>query len=208
MNSDYSFSGLNLSHLLTASLNAVADAQQAFLLTQTKAILDTCFTYDAHLDVYTPIVLTMTLTRSFVVADNNQNDPNSLQKFTTDFYLPLITVIPINLLGLETVDLDFSVEVSHQYLKKTEASFDKKLVPSQSANIMGKIATPKKNKVQGNDGQEKQTSNSFNISVETVPITLTLGLLSIINLYTQSITPTKEPSIDENPVVPTANQTK
>jgi hypothetical protein len=119
------FTGLPMDSLIGAPLNAAANANAAMAVTQTKFILDTCFykteitpsttspTYE-----YKPIMIQMSLTRGVITPGKPEAEtptPPTITPVVTTFDLPLITIIPINSLGVDTVDVTFEMEVKSSF---------------------------------------------------------------------------------------------
>ena len=114
------FSGLPMESLIGGPLNAAAKANSAMALTQTRFMLDTCFNM-AKEDKdgktiptqYEPIMIDMILTRSVISED--KDGKVSVTPASTKFTLPLLTILPINSLAVETVDINFEMEVKSSF---------------------------------------------------------------------------------------------
>ena len=114
------FSGLPMESLIGGPLNAAAKANSAMALTQTRFMLDTCFNM-AKKDKggneiptqYEPIMIDMILTRSVISED--KDGKVSVIPASTKFTLPLLTILPINSLAVETVDINFEMEVKSSF---------------------------------------------------------------------------------------------
>ena len=114
------FSGLPMESLIGGPLNAAAKANSAMALTQTMFMLDTCFkkknisgSEKPPVYNYEPIMIDMVLTRSVITQgmDTTKGIPQASTKFT----LPLLTILPINSLAVETVDINFEMEVEASF---------------------------------------------------------------------------------------------
>ena len=129
------FSGLPMESLIGGPLNAAAKANSAMALTQTRFMLDTCFNM-AKEDKdgktiptqYEPIMIDMILTRSVISED--KDGKVSVTPASTKFTLPLLTILPINSLAVETVDINFEMEVKSSFSeddnKTSESARDRK----------------------------------------------------------------------------------
>ena len=109
------FSGLPLEDLIGGPLNAEAKANASMSFVQTKFIMDTCFETVENEDVnknvtYKPKMITMVLERSFMDYDKKSGE-TVLNKVTTTFNLPLLTIIPIKCLAVKSMDVGFEMEV-------------------------------------------------------------------------------------------------
>src|SRR5699024_4477592 len=134
------FSGLPMSSLIGAPLNAAAKANSAMAVTQTKFILDTCFEHQSDPDNpdnqtdYNPIMINMTLTRPIIhppedapTEDNPNPAPSGIDTATTTFNLPLLTVIPINSLGVDNATVTFEMEVKSSYSEQQTVKHEKEM---------------------------------------------------------------------------------
>ena len=171
------FSGLPMESLIGGPLNAAAKANSAMALTQTRFMLDTCFNM-AKEDKdgktiptqYEPIMIDMILTRSVISED--KDGKVSVTPASTKFTLPLLTILPINSLAVETVDINFEMEVKSSFSeddnKTSESassgsgSFETKLGWGPlSVSIKGSASYSSKDSATHNTHYEK--SNSPNI---------------------------------------------
>lgn len=94
------FSGLPMEDLIGGPLNAVAKANASMSSVQAKFILDTCFTVEQG--VRTPVMVKMILSMASVDDTESQD---------MVFQVPLISLLPIYPLGIDSVDVDFNMEV-------------------------------------------------------------------------------------------------
>lgn len=147
------FSGLPMEDLIGGPLNAAAKANAAMALTQTRFLLETCFSCDAKTKSYTPIMIEMSLERPALVSKDGKTF--GMQTVKTQFNLPLLTVIPINSLGVDNVTIDFEMEVKSSYSEtenttkedetKAEATLEGKLGWGPlSVSIKGTAVIPQK----------------------------------------------------------------
>ena len=112
-----------------------------------KAGGETLYADDAPADSepimeYKPIMITMSLTRGVITPGSAATpaqpaQPAKIQNVKTTFRLPLITIIPINSLGVDNVDINFEMEVKSSFSEDqenksentvhTESSFEAKV---------------------------------------------------------------------------------
>lgn len=198
------FTGLPMNDLIGGPLNAAAKANAAMALTQTKFMLDTCF-YPTQTSPpgtkggYTPIMINMKLTRG---SSTQQTSPPS-DKFTQNyinFDLPLLTIIPLNSLAVQTVDINFEMEVKSSYSEDQSKASEEKV--SAGGSFSAKLGWgPLSVEVKGNASYDKSDSSNFSTHYEksnsakyTVNVTagqlpLPKGVNTIIEAYTRAITP-------------------
>jgi hypothetical protein len=239
------FSGLPMEALIGGPLNAAANANSAMALTQTKFMLDTCFTktpvaltaavagtagsapgvtpvvpevpgtpeIPAH-DNYSPIMIVMSLTRGVItpaapaLMDNTVTPPTVItpatptiiQNMTTQFNLPLLTIVPLNSLAVETVDITFEMEVKSSFSEEQSDTQEKNVQASASfeakigwgpisATIKGSASYDQKDSSTHNTHYQKSNSAKYTVNVHAGQLPLPKGVNTIIEAFTQSIQP-------------------
>ena len=108
---------LDLDSLVSAPLIAAAKANEAILKQQTQFILDTCFTVDEG--IQTPVMVKMRLSRPSIDY-TKPNDELSLESQDLVFQVPLISLLPINSIGVNSIDVDFNMEVTSMKSSSSE----------------------------------------------------------------------------------------
>ena len=198
------FSGLPMESLIGGPLNAAAKANSAMALTQTKFLLDTCFNRkplegDKGYE-YTPIMIEMVLTRSVISPGEKPEDEPKIAPASTKFTLPLLTILPINSLAVETVDVSFEMEVKSSFSEddtkekssesKGEGSFETKLGWGPlSVSIKGSASYSSKDSETHNTHYEKSNSAKYTVNVHAGQLPLPKGVNTIIEAFTQAIQP-------------------
>jgi hypothetical protein len=234
------FSGLPMDSLIGGPLNAAANANSAMALTQTKFMLDTCFTLirvpailasegkpevkdatgvvtapgeSAHpameaYDNYSPIMIVMSLTRGVITpgvavtdaAGVTTTTATTIQTLTTQFNLPLLTIIPLNSLAVTTVDITFEMEVNSSFDErqtdtkesesKGEGSFEAKVGWGPiSVTIKGSASYDSKDSSTHDTHYQKSNSAKYTVNVTAGQLPLPKGVNTIIEAFTQSISP-------------------
>lgn len=226
------FSGLPMDALIGGPLNAAANANAAMALTQTKFLLDTCFSkthvdkqdevkgvpevidsatgmvitpgviatpeIPAH-DDYAPIMIVMSLSRPLII-EGSSSTPAEIKNISSQFNLPLLTIIPLNSLAVETVDISFDMEVKSSFSEdlteeksrqiKAEASFEAKAGWGPcSVSIKGSASYDSKDSSTHNTHYEKSNSAKYSVKVHAGQLPLPKGVNTIIEAFTQSIQP-------------------
>ena len=183
--SKHEFAGLPINDLIGNPLVAIARAQSMMAKEQLRSLLDSCFTFIDG--VYEPVLLRMTVTRTVIEPAIKPLDPPEIIQVTTYFYLPMITIFPINSLGIENAEIDFGVEITSQYRTDTDKNLkntnQSHFYEKSGAGISGKIS----NMPAGNGQGDTDNPYSLRISVEASSMPLSKGLLEIINIYSTSI---------------------
>ncbi|TCC90057.1 DUF2589 domain-containing protein [Pedobacter frigiditerrae] len=242
------FSGLPMDALIGGPLNAAARANAAMALTQTKFMLDTCFTkitvpkadlvkgepaefdkdtgllskaevigtpaIEKH-DSYVPVMIVMSLQRGIITpgtpavdADDTAKPPvkakaavaTQIQSFVTQFNLPMLTIVPLNSLAVDTVDINFEMEVKSSFSEdqseakstesKGEGSFEAKMGWGPlSVTIRGSASYDSKDSSTHNTHYEKSNSAKYSVNVHAAQLPLPKGVNTIIEAFAQSISP-------------------
>ena len=238
------FSGLPLDALIGGPLNAAARANAAMALTQTKFMLDTCFTVTpvgattavtgtpevvdpvtgavtqpevmtmpaipAH-NNYAPIMIVMQLTRGVItpaqkaVLDSTGQVvvpavPTTVQSMTTTFNLPLLTIVPLNSLAVQTVDITFEMEVKSSFAEDTSETKEKEIKGSAefeakvgwgpfSASIKASASYDQKDSSTHDTHYQKSNSAKYTVNVHAGQLPLPAGVNIIIQAFANSISP-------------------
>lgn len=202
------FSGLPMEDLIGGPLNAAAKANAAMAMTQTRFLMETCFekTGTAPDISYKPIMIEMSLERG--VLSKGDDDKLLLNTVMTKFNLPLITIIPINSLGVNNVDISFEMEVkssfseteqeSHTKEKKGEGSFEAKLGWGPlSVSIKGSASYSSQDSSTHDTHYEKSNSAKYTVKVQAGQLPVPKGVNTIIEAFTQAIQPIEIPSEEQ-----------
>lgn len=168
----------------------------------------------AH-DDYAPIMIVMSLTRPVitpgtkgVAADPTANPPvvavpataAVIQNVTTQFNLPMLTIIPINSLAVETVDITFEMEVKSSFSEeetktsekemKSEGSFEAKVGWGPfSVTVKGSASYDSKDSSTHNTHYQKSNSAKYTVNVHAGQLPVPKGVNTIIEAFTQCIQP-------------------
>jgi hypothetical protein len=199
--------------LIGGPLNAAATANAAMALTQTKFLLDTCFTKTSGgsppADSYAPIMIRMSLIRGVIGPPAGSPPTVPIQQIETTFNLPLLTIVPLNSLAVETVDITFEMEVKSSYSeeqtekseteRKAEGSFEAKLGWGPlSVTIKGSASYDQKDSSTHNTHYEKSNSAKYTVNVHAGQLPLPKGVNTIIEAFTKAIEPITMP-VQKNP---------
>ena len=194
------FTGLPMDSLIGGPLNAAAKANAAMAATQTKFMLDTCFNKkDPKKDDYTPIMIKMSLTRG-VIDETDTSNGVKIKEMETRFDLPLLTIIPLNSLAVDKVDINFEMEVkssfseesneSHENSSSGEASFEAKVGWGPfSATVKGSASYDSKDSSSHSTHYQKSNSAKYTVNVHAGQLPLPKGVNTIIEAFTKAIEP-------------------
>jgi hypothetical protein len=207
------FSGLPMRDLIGGPLMAAAEANNAMAVTQTKFLLDTCFQQigSKEEEKYDPITITLKLEKGVLIpiTDKDGNTTQQVKKVSTEFSLPLLTILPLNSLAVDDVNVAFHMEVKSSFGETTSkeekennsksGSFSAKVGFSVfSAEVNGSISSKSSSTSKDDTHYEKSNSAKYDVSVHAKQIPLPTGITTIIQAYANAIdassTPTEAPA--------------
>ncbi|MBB1138097.1 DUF2589 domain-containing protein [Myroides sp. WP-1] len=196
VNISQQFLGLPMDSLIGGPLNAAADANAKMSISQTKFILDTCFSKTGTEEdpSYQPIMIKMELSRALIKEDE------TIEAVKTTFNLPLLTIMPINSLGIDNVDVEFNMEVNSSYAEENskeksekragEAAIEAKIgFGFFSATITGKVSYDSNDSSKESQHYSKSNSAKYNVKVHAGQLPLPPGVATIIDVFSKSIDP-------------------
>ncbi len=190
------YRGLPLHELVSNPLLAVVKANERMAVQQVKFLLETCF-YERH-GVYHPVLIVMSITRGGIQPSNGGT--SQIDPVTMDFSVPLITILPLNTLGVEETTVDFSIDVTSYF--EVEADLDEEGrgfhpgAATTKSQLVGRIG---RDHELSHEEVEEEVSDDTNISVEVVAVDMPLpkGVVTLLDAYSKAIYPTtEEPNSD------------
>lgn len=181
--------------LISAPLIAASNANSAMAREQAKFLMEFCFQKDG--DSYTPVMIEMHLHQGVLEPGESKDDPHNIRRISTTFQLPLITMIPINSLAVETVDVEFDLEISSQHQYDDEEN-DKKDTESKlhgsgsGAKLRGKISYDSKENIHQSTSNKYRSQNSskLKVNIHAGQLPLPVGVNMMIDLYSKAVHPT------------------
>lgn len=186
------FSGLPMKALIGAPLKAAIDANAMIAQSQTQFILNNCFekpSEDSH--NIRPVMVQFQLERNILHADGQ---PSS-EKARMDFSIPLMSMMPISSLAIETLKIEFQVEIksSREFTRETSSdrkrrSSDKGLDNTYKAHefdteLHGTLAT------RSNDKTHESTGTNYEVTLTAGQLPLPGGITSILDIFTKNLSP-------------------
>ena len=201
------FSGLPMGDLIGSPLMAAAEANGAMGMAQAKFLIRTCFhpldkTKPKDEWEYKPVMIEMILERS-VIVPASEEDPSQVPEintFETKFKLPLLTILPLNSLAVDDVQVKFNMEVKSSYAQtesnKTTTEFEAGAQWSAkagygpfSAKVKGNVSFSLENTVESERHYEKSNSATYDVQVHAGQLPLPEGVTTIIQAYANNIQP-------------------
>jgi hypothetical protein len=201
------FQGLPMDSLIGGPLNAAAKANGAMAATQTKFMLDTCFSKDQTDPTasYKPIMIKMELERGVITppiidSEGKESTPAQIDKVVTTFNLPILTIIPLNSLGVDEVSILFDMEVKSSYgeeesqdstiAKAGAASFEAKIGYGPfSATVKGSASYSSEENASKSSHYQSTNNAKYTVNVHAKQLDLPLGVTTIIQAFSNAIEP-------------------
>lgn len=188
MSDQFEFRGAAIADLIGAPMVAIVEANDMMAKRQVKLLMQSCFS-DAG-DAYEPIMIAMSIRRG-VIDPGDDRDSMSIRQIETSFQVPLITLLPINSLAIEGVDVGFDVDIqTYQEVDDGDDTLFGNVSSSRTRlyELAGKIGSGYRNKTESTDvGDSRTSAVSINVSTSSLP--LPLGVSTILQVYSKSIYP-------------------
>jgi len=191
------YESIPLAGIISAPLIAAADANAAMSRQQAQFLLDFCFAKgnDGPEDggqgdgggpsgaTMTPVMISFTLSK--LVTD----DDGQAQVVTVRFEVPLLTIIPISSLAVESVTLSYTLQVTSHTVRRTEPLLpgtDEK--PDESVELSARISHEKP---EANAPNSRTTSahSTLAVNIKAGQLPLPTGLTAMLDLYSKAMCP-------------------
>lgn len=213
------FTGLPIDSLIGGPLIATTQANANMAFTQTQFLLDNCFnkvvtgTGDTAVTNYNPIMIQMTLKNNVIAPGVTSTDAAgvttttdpTVTSFDTTFDLPILTIMPLNSLAVESLDITFEMEVKSSSAQdstqnssketKGEGGFEAKVGWGPfSVTIHGSASYDSKESSTTSTHYKKSNSAKYTVAVHAGQLPLPQGVLTIIDIFSKNVTPLQVPS--------------
>lgn len=194
------FTGLPMADLIGGPLMAASDANGNMAKKQTQFLFDTCFKKgQGDADSYDPIMIKLNMTRAVLSFDATSKKPDT-SYFTTTLDLPLLTIIPLNNLGVDSVSVNFEMEVksaSSEDIKEESSSTTEGSASLSgsvgwgpfSVSISGSVSYSSEDSRTHDTHYENSNTAKYTVSVHAGQLPMPKGVNTIIDAYSKSIQP-------------------
>lgn len=170
--------GLNIESLLSAPLVAAANANAMMQKEQLDFLMNYCFTKNE--DSYKPIVIEMEL-------QSSTDDDNA----SLSFEIPLLTLLPINSLSVEEVNIQFEMEITSQTSSQNNSQLGGNTKNNNTAKLHGKVSYDSKEQ-QANTSKRsysKRNDAKLDVNIKAGNLPLPIGVTTILDTYIKAIKP-------------------
>ena len=172
--------------IIGAPLIAASKANSMMQAEQLRFLLDTCFTVrEAGSHALSPVMVKMELYAPSVGHLEHHDDAGRVKVDKLEFQVPLISIIPINSLAVNNIDIDFSMEITSM-MQGTHSG------GGCDVALKGRVARS----LQSDD---KRNASALNVKIKANSISLPKGVLELIDMYTNNIQPISG-SMDEKTI--------
>ncbi|KZN15466.1 DUF2589 domain-containing protein [Marinomonas sp. TW1] len=186
------FSGLPMKALIGAPLKAATDANAMIAQSQTQFIISNCFEKTSEeSDDLRPVMIKFQLERQVLTS---QGTPRA-NPIKMDFAIPLMTLIPINSLAIETLKISFQMEVksSREFTKETsterkQRSISKGMTDAYKSHefdteLHGTLSS------KGKDSGNSSAGANYEVSLTAGQLPLPKGMTAILDIFTKNLAP-------------------
>jgi len=134
--------GLSIDKLLAAPFIAAANANAAMAKKQTAFLMDSCFDIeiddDTYEEIFHPKMITLSMTKNIVSESKEKKQTPKIEELTTNFQLPILTIIPFNSLCVKDVSVKFDMEIISQTDSKSSTNKNEK--GEENAELKGAVS--------------------------------------------------------------------
>ncbi|WP_219701999.1 DUF2589 domain-containing protein [Marinomonas lutimaris] len=186
------FSGLPMKALIGAPLKAATDANAMIAQSQTQFIINNCFEKISEDDEsLRPIMITFQMERQVLTAQGAY----SKSPVKMDFSIPLMTLIPINSLAIETLKISFQMEVksSREFTRETSSERQQRSNAKGISNnykahefdteLHGTLSS------KGKDSGNASSGANYEVSLTAGQLPLPKGMTAILDIFTKNMVP-------------------
>jgi hypothetical protein len=179
----------NIERIISAPLVAAAHANAIMQREQTKYMMETGF--NEKNGRFEPVMIEMLLIQQ-VMDDQVQGNADPVMKtIETTFNLPILTIIPINSLAVDHVNVQFIMEINQEITQNANSSKSTGPnigPPAKKTQLKGRISYDS-NEYVPNTTRRRQNTSSLKVEVNAAPLPLPVGVNIILDLYQKAIRP-------------------
>lgn len=163
--------GQSIESLVSAPLVAISNANAMMLSSQAQFVLD--YGFKNNNGVYSPVMIKM----EYTMGEHKEY-----------FMLPLLTLIPMNNLAVDEVDVKFNLEITStvSHISSKDENAINADVIQKKAKIGAKIGSS------SNKRDESKSAGGIEVAIKSKQIPLTKGFNTILDLYSKNIITSKD----------------
>lgn len=198
------FTGLPMESLIGGPLMAAAKANHQMACDQINYLLSTCFTTsdDGKDAGYSPVMITMKVSRPVLTPTAGSTD---IQNIESVIQVPMLTIIPLNSLAVDSVDVKFHMEVKSAFSETKEDKSESKshedgsfsgtgwIGPFQ-CTISGSVSHDSSNSSSDTTQYAKSNLAQYDVEVHAGQIATPPGIGVLIQAFANAISPIQMPA--------------
>ncbi len=199
------FTGSSMGSLIGGPLMAASSANQQMALSQVNFMMTSCFNSDEKGKGYPPVMIDMEVTRNVITPATKEGDTPTISNITSVISVPMLTLMPLNSLAVDSVNVSFNMEVKSAYSEdkssdisdtlKSDSSFEGKIGRFLwNVDIKGSVSNDKSMGSSSKSHYEKSNSATYNVSVHASQLPLPPGVNIIIQALADNISPITMPT--------------
>lgn len=178
----------SIDSLISAPLVAASKANAMMTTGQVRFLMENCFEKQDD-GSYTPVMIKMTLQSSAIHTDNQSENGFSIASRSIGFQVPVISLLPLNSLVVDSLNVDFGLDITSVRSGKTREQYsaEGKLsgTVKKTAVMSGRISRTTGGKSRRNRNERIHINMSFEVKSQPLPE----GTRTLLDLYTKTITP-------------------
>jgi hypothetical protein len=179
--------GLDIEGIIGAPIVATARANSMMAREQVQFLIDFCFFKKD--EVYQPVMIQMSVRRSNVIPGEKPGDPPTIQQVEATLNVPLLTLIPINSLAIESLKIKFRLDITTQISQNENMGNQNGSATgnAQKIQLLGKLGGS------SNEGGNKDTSNQrkssshLEVNIKAGPLPLPVGVTSMLEYLSKAM---------------------
>lgn len=184
------FSGLPMKALIGSPLKAATDANAMIAHSQTQFLITTCFERpNPDSPKLRPIMVEFTVSRTVLDKDGKVKPEPIMMELS----IPLMTLIPINSLAIETMEVSFEMEVksSREFSKESDIDVEQrgKRNSIDKAYKAHEFDTELHGTLSGKSNEKDRSSASYVVKLTAGQLPLPQGVTTIIDVFNKNMMP-------------------
>ncbi len=182
----YQYESIPLAGIIGAPLKAAANANAMMSKQQAEFLMEYCFAKSESGNgrtVYHPVMVEMSLTRAIPDGDESPREA------TVVFSVPLLTIIPISSLAIESIDLTYKLQITSQTTKSQEASLSstQRMDAEDKVELSGRIGGDRS--LSSTRKSSATMDSTLEIDIKARQLPLPVGVTSMLDLYSRAMHP-------------------
>lgn len=191
--------GMSIDQVISAPLVAASQANSMMLRDQARFLMDFCFDTTEEKNesdevvglTHTPRMINMVLKRMVIDPDQDAGQADAYKTVEMTFSVPVLTLIPINSIAVDEVNIEFDMEITSQSSESSEGGDGPGLKKEKAkTELKGKISYDSKEG--GKKSTKRQNSSKLKVNVHAKTLPLPVGITAMLDMYSKAIHPVEK----------------